>query len=213
MRQVGTSRKTWGPVARPKKQKKRPAHINSLQRIKKNFRGSTFFYPVLGRYYGSSLFRSIWRYYWFTHVYAFCPFLPGMLILAFLLGDAAAAPTFFRLVKNQNRSICRIRVISPATGSDPQRLQKFSWFPPARHAYGSKVEAKKLDCQTPKNRKIPFCCNWLERNGKNNETEKHDLPLDFPPASSAIPSLDSNAGICCLFCILISVQVQQSLET
>lgn len=81
-------------------------------------------------------------------------------VLAFVLGDAAAAPTFFRLVKNENRSICRrSRVISPATGSDPQRLQKFSWFPPARHAYGSKVEAKKLDCQTPKNRKIPFCCN------------------------------------------------------
>ena len=66
----------WASCSTKKAKETALPHQFTAAKIK-NFRGSTFFYPVLGRYYGSSLFRSIWRYDWFTHVYAYCPFLPG----------------------------------------------------------------------------------------------------------------------------------------
>jgi len=94
-----------GPVARPKKQKKRPSHINSLQRKKTLEVQPSFtlyldgvmvlaFFGVSGDTIGLRMFALFALFTWDV-------------VLAFLLGDAAAAPTFFRLVKKENRSICQ----------------------------------------------------------------------------------------------------------
>lgn len=182
-----------GPVARPKKQKKRPSHINSLQRKKTLEVQPSFtlyldgimvlaFFGVSGDTIGLRMFTLFAFFTWDV-------------VLAFVLGDAAAAPTFFRLVKNENRSICRrSRVISPATGSDPQRLQKFSWFPPARHAYGSKVKPRNWIVKHRKIEKsLSVAIDWNET-GKTMRLRSMIFHLIFPqhpqlsPAWTAMPA-------------------------
>ena len=153
-------------------------------------------------------------------VYAFCLLYLGCYTSSLFILRCCWCSNLFPLRKKKKtqrepyRSICRCRVISPATESDPHLSDaKVPWDPTSKTCVRIKSRSQKRLSNTEKS--LSVALDWNEAEKTRLRSTIFHLVFQLSPADNPTTSrqhLDSNAGICCLFCIFISVQVQQSLD-